>query len=275
MKIIIAPTDFSKNGNNAAEYAATMAKEFESKLILVYVYETFKNTETGEAEKELKIEAMEKLTLLSGRLSKQYGIQTEIKLLSGETPAGTIIKFANEILADIIIAGSTGTNLLERMLMGSTSSRLVYDSKCAVLCIPPDVIFEPVKRIAFATDLKEDNINAALSLTTFAQHFDAEICFLYVDDKDLIHDDNSVTEMTSRIKTRVRYPRLSGYVTKHTDIQKGIKNFLKQQPVQVLAMFTHADESSSLRFSESVTADMSDHTKIPLLALKKGIVTVA
>src|SRR5689334_19886730 len=40
MKIILSATDFSKNGNNATEYAAVLAQEFHAKLILCHVYES-------------------------------------------------------------------------------------------------------------------------------------------------------------------------------------------------------------------------------------------
>ncbi len=274
MKIIISPTDFSKNGNNAVEYAAALTKEFNSKLILINVYEGSSNAIAGEAEKELKKESTEKLNSLCKNLVDKYHIKTEFHLLSGSSAADTISSFAAKMPADVIVTGSTGTNLLERMIMGSTTSKLIHSSVCPVLCIPENISFTPIKRIAFATDLKEDNINAALTLITFARHFNAELCFLFVDDKDFIHSDENITEMTNRIRTRVRYQRMSGYVTKHADVNKGIKNFLSKQDAQILAMFTHADKSNSGRFSESITAHMSDHIKVPLLALKKEVVSL-
>src|SRR5436190_2147689 len=148
MKIIVSPTDFSKNAANATDYACALAQEFHSKLILIHVY---------------------------------------------ETPATfTEMPYTSVTDADEAIRSAARAKL------------------------------EGIQRIVFATDLHEDNINAALSLITFARHFNAEISFVFVDDKHLLHTDESVDVMTKKIRRRVRYEKLSGYIAKNTSITKGI-----------------------------------------------------
>jgi nucleotide-binding universal stress UspA family protein len=275
MKLIIAVTDFSKNGNNAVKYAASLAKEFTSRLIIAHVFTTIKNNSSNNytGEVELKTEIGEKLVLMKNNLGIDYDIDIETHLLTGESTAESIITFADRMQADLLVAGNTGTNILERVFMGSTAARLIRKSNCAILCIPANSEFTPYRTIAFATDLKEDNLNGALSLITFADHFDAEICFLFVDDRDMIRDEKTIGEMTSRIRLRVKYPRISGYVTKLTDISKGIQYFVKQKDVQMIAMYTHSS-SANEKISDSVTASVSNHLHIPLLALKKGVVSL-
>ena len=275
MKIIVAATDFSKNGNNAVEYSAALAREFGAKLFLVHVYVTIpkKESDPSETEEELKLEIRQKLILLSDRLNAEHKIVIEAHLLSGESVDGSINKFADKIQSELIVIGTSGTNLLERLVMGSTTSKLIHSGHCADICIPQNSRFKSIKRIAFATDLKEDNINAANSLVTFAKHFDAEICFLFVDDKDLVHDEKMIDDVTSRIRNRIRYNKISGYLTKHTDIKKGIHNLLKQLEVQALAMYTHS-ESYKGRFSQSITSIMAADTTIPLIVVKKGTLSI-
>ncbi len=274
MKLIVAPIDFSKNSANALDYACALAQEFHSKLIIVHAYETpatfseMPYTVVTDADESIRRSAEEKLKSLKTKIEKKYReVSVDTHVING-APADVIIRLGQKELPDIIVMGTTGTSKFERLLMGSTTSRVVHTASCPVLCIPKEAKFEGIQRIVFATDLHEDNINAALSIVTFARHFDAEISFLYVDDKHLIHSDDSIDLMTKKIRKRVRHEKLSGYISKNTDIIKGIDYFLKKYKAQVLVMLTHERHLPQSLFSHSITTLMSNQTRIPLLALK-------
>jgi nucleotide-binding universal stress UspA family protein len=57
-------------------------------------------------------------------------------LLNGNAP-GAIMELAERVGADVIAVGSHGRNRLERFLLGSVSTGLVREARCAVLVAPP------------------------------------------------------------------------------------------------------------------------------------------
>ena len=55
------------------------------------------------------------------------------KLIDDGTDASAdILNLANEMKADIIVLGSTGTSAIERFLLGSVTARVVDHAKCSV-----------------------------------------------------------------------------------------------------------------------------------------------
>ncbi|HRH65659.1 MAG TPA: universal stress protein [Bacteroidia bacterium] len=274
MKLIICPTDFSLSATNAIRYAAELALEFHSRIILLHTYEApimyseIPLTSISFADEQVKGAVGKKLNALKNKLSKEFkGVSFETMITQGLAHE-QIVGLADKMAADLIILGTTGTNKMERLLMGSTTARVIRDAHCPVLCVPKNTGYTAIKKIVFSTDLREDNIRSAMMITPFASKFKAEIIFLFVDDKHILHSDEEIEKMTQKIRKRVKYPALSGYVAKNTKITKGIEYFLEKKPADLLVMFTHPKHFPESLFNSSMTNLMSHQTKIPLLALK-------
>ncbi|MGE5153032.1 MAG: universal stress protein, partial [Bdellovibrio bacteriovorus] len=62
------------------------------------------------------------------------GAEVTGTLLQGE-PATAITAVAGEVGADLIVTGSHGRTGLERVLIGSTSERILNATECAVLVV--------------------------------------------------------------------------------------------------------------------------------------------
>jgi universal stress protein E len=59
------------------------------------------------------------------------------RMLRGD-PADELVRLADELHPELIIAGSHGQNFLTRLLIGSVSTQLVRKAPCSVLVAPPD-----------------------------------------------------------------------------------------------------------------------------------------
>lgn len=274
MKLIVSPTDFSANASNAVHYAAALAAESGSYLLVVHAYEPpimyseAPLTSIGNAANQLRELAMDKLKKLVNKLSKAHpDLRCEAEVIEGLAHE-KLTDFASKKGADLMVVGTTGMSKLQRLLMGSTTARLIRDAHCPVLCVPKGATFKSMSKLVYATDLHEDNVSAANGIIPFAKHFDAEIIFVFVDDKHLLHDDEDVAKMTEKIRKRVKYPKISGYISKNTSITKGIEYFLKKKPADLLVMFTHGRQFPDSMFNQSVTNVVSHQTNIPLLTLK-------
>ena len=274
MTTIICPTDFSKNATNATMYACALGEKFNSHIILLHAYESpalmteMDFTIVKNAESMIKQTAMKQLETLRKKLAKKFPKVTFETMLAKGPGYEEVVTAATKNSADMIVMGTTGSSKMARLLMGSTTSRVLGRAGCPVLCIPKDAEFNDVKKIVFATDLNEDNIASAMTLAPFAMKFGAEIIFVFVDDKHLIHAEEDINRMTAKIRRLVKYPKISGFISKNTSITKGIEYFLKKYPADMLAMFTHQKHFPQALFNQSITKIMSHQTQIPLLALK-------
>lgn len=54
-----------------------------------------------------------------------------------DSPGWAVVKKAHDIKADLIVVGSHGRNLLERVFMGSVSHRVLTDAECSVRVVRP------------------------------------------------------------------------------------------------------------------------------------------
>ena len=224
-------------------------------------------TVLGNIEAVVKDAAVKKMAALQRKLARKFrNIRIETGVVRGSA-MNEIQLYADKVSADMIVMGTTGMTKMARLLMGSTTSTVIQHASCPVLCIPPGAVYKHIRKIVFATDLKEDNITAATGLSPFAKKFDAEIVFVFVDDRHLIHANDEVSRMTKKIRSRVKYPKISGFISKHTSITKGLEYFLKKRPADMLALFTHRKHFPQSLFNQSVTKLMSHQTNIPMLSL--------
>jgi nucleotide-binding universal stress UspA family protein len=84
-----------------------------------------------EYEEAAKIE----LARFAAALNAPPGIRVEQVLLRG-SPSPTILAFADEKGADLIVAGTRGAGLVERLLLGSVATRLMRHSNRSLLVVP-------------------------------------------------------------------------------------------------------------------------------------------
>jgi nucleotide-binding universal stress UspA family protein len=138
MKILVA-TDGSKGAEKAVKFAAGLASATGSSLTLVYVVARLPTTKADIIElfKEVlgSLEQEGEKHLLRGKMTaEKLGAKTNTKLLEGN-PAEEILKEAKKGGHDLIVVGSYGRGAVNKLLLGSVSSRLVHLSKIPVLVV--------------------------------------------------------------------------------------------------------------------------------------------
>lgn len=142
MKRILAAIDFSKVTQAVIDASVKIVKNNAGTLRLLHVAEPppdFIGQEVGpqvirdQKAKEIK-EGHRMLTDLAKQIRNE-GIIVEEFLIQGPT-VDVILSQAEKFNADLIVLGSHGKNVLERVLMGSTSEGVIHKTKVPVLIIP-------------------------------------------------------------------------------------------------------------------------------------------
>jgi nucleotide-binding universal stress UspA family protein len=277
MKTILVPTDFSPTADNAVRFALEFARETNAGIILMHCYETpvlYSSMPMLEIQADytfMQEAALDKLKKYYHKISKlAKGIRVDLLLQQG-LASSRVIETALEKKANLIVMGTTGTGAVERVLIGSNTTRVIRNAPCMVLAIPPKAKYDGMKKIVYATDMSPANLSHARSIIPIAKIFNSEILFLNVNTnlfKEI--DEESLKRMTVRIKSHIRYPKLSGFVCESPNVENGINLFLKKHKADCLALYTHHKSLLDNLFRISVTRTMSVHASVPLLVMHES-----
>jgi nucleotide-binding universal stress UspA family protein len=145
-KTVLWATDGSVAAERALPVAKSIAQTYNAKLVVTHVSMAFavlggprhpvtphtvevaqESADAIRANLERKVEDL-----------KRDGVSVEFALLETHSAAQTIAAFAREVGADLIVAGTSGSSRLVRVLVGSVTRRLLELAPCPVLAVPPE-----------------------------------------------------------------------------------------------------------------------------------------
>ena len=125
LRQILFPVDFSSRCRGAAAYVQALAGRFEAELILLHVMEPAYNS-TLENSHETWVESFESLFDKSLR---HLRVRTLVE--HGEA-AQKIIECATVNHVDLIMIPTQGMGMYRRLILGSTSAKVLHDADCPV-----------------------------------------------------------------------------------------------------------------------------------------------
>ncbi len=140
VKRILVPIDFSQHASAVVEWAAHLAEEHGSILILLHAYHLpveFQQLEGAYLPADfwtnVKVEAEGSIARYAEPLREQ-GLVVEECVREGY-PATVIEEEAERQNADLIVIGSRGLSGLKHLLLGSIAERVVQKAHCPVLTV--------------------------------------------------------------------------------------------------------------------------------------------
>jgi len=140
VRTILVPIDFSPNADAVLEWAAHLAEEHGSRLVLLHAYHLpvdFQQLEGAylppDFWTQVKNDAAENLDRYASQL-RQRGLAVETSIREGY-PASVIEDEARERHADLIVIGTRGHTGLKHLLLGSVAERVVQKAPCPVLTV--------------------------------------------------------------------------------------------------------------------------------------------
>ena len=139
---IVVATDFSDHASAALDRALLLARDQGRAVALVHALgldvPAYWMGVIGEqwslVERESEAYARRRLEALAGRARSEHGVEIEIRVERGFASA-SIAAAAESMSAALVVAGAHGGGFVHRILMGSTSSRLVRKFAGPVLVV--------------------------------------------------------------------------------------------------------------------------------------------
>lgn len=186
---IVLATDFSPSSESATEYAKVLAKRFSSNLTLAHVVDLSVATRSEQAVVGYPIDDMRRSSsenmerLLKDLISDR--IRATAQTLEAHNPAAAIVGLAEQIKADLIVAGTHSRHGLNKAILGSCAEGIFRHASCPVLTIGLKVKAPPngniaFNRIVFATDFTSTTAEKAAVALAFAQDSIATIYLCHV-----------------------------------------------------------------------------------------------
>ncbi len=187
---ILLPVDFSERSAFAARRALSLAARFGSEILLLHVlappqYEfgpvvvggsmlaQLYRTRSQQAERDL--EAFETAELAGARVRRV--------VLEGD-PASTIVKYAHEESAGLIVMPTHGFGPYRRFILGSNTAKVLHDADCPVwtgahLERLPGHTPAPLQHVLCAVDLGAQSSKTLCWAAMLAQQFDAKLTLMH------------------------------------------------------------------------------------------------
>jgi len=165
---ILAGTDGSERGGEAARQAARLAAAVGAQLILAFVIDR-RPHEEGEADRALEaaIDA-----------ASSVPVDAETRILTGDA-AEALVEEAERDAVDLLCVGPDSGALGGAIRFGRVAGRVLRDAACSVLIARPAGAQFP-ERIACAIDGSESSVHTALAAAAVAEAADAELRLVHV-----------------------------------------------------------------------------------------------
>ena len=284
MKKILVPIDYSPCADKAVHYAIQIAKKINASVhlchslmapelipmagLVVWPVEDYSHIKE-DAYKVLK-SYLEK-TNENEELNK-----SDLPPITYSSDMGTVKDMVATIAAsekiDLVVMGASGAGNMERFFLGSNSRDVVEKTSVPVLLIPKEATYTAIKKIAFATDLSESDLNSIQTLARLFCLFDPEILLTHVsgEPSDFHDPTTKANKFLNRVTCNINYAKIYYRHLTEADVNKGLKWITEHGQIDMLAMIHRQTGLFSRLLTGSHTQKMAKLTSLPLLVLPEN-----
>lgn len=268
MKKILLPTDFSKASEKAIHYALALFNDTACEFTLLNTFGTY-------AQPEIALYLLEDLRINAENMMNRFlkGIKqfdndslhtfkTEFMPVSPES-AIDILNQTNHY--DLVVIGASGAG--NNLFFGSVATDVIRNVQTNTLVIPANTSIDSVKNIALAVDYEQVSEFAVFeNLKDLLTRKDAKLTFLTV-----LKDNQSPEQLDGLAKFEYHNyfenNKTEDYYIKNEDVEKGIKEFLEFNRVDLLVMLSRHHSFFDVIFNRSTTRKFAFHPTVPLLSI--------
>ena len=265
MKKILFPTDFSLPSANAFKYACALAKTVNAKVDVITVFH-LPASDVADLPPDYYprlIEEQEDVLnekMLDFTKEADKGLVAKIDVVYGMFVPQEITCYARHQHHDLIIMGTKGAHNIMEKFMGSITTHTMLQSPCPVLAVPAEAVFEPVTKIAYATDFSLNDSHSVRKLIEMAKELKAETLFVHVETNADLGKMGDTIEIED-------YPfEYSDFsVVNNPSILDGLELYIEEKEINWLSLFVPRRRLWERLFHTSFARKMTFHTKKPVL----------
>lgn len=267
MKTIIAPTDFSQVSENACLYAANLAMHINAELLLLHTVELpvtvtefpLPADSFNEMIAEKELDALK--NKLNDATNNKILIHTKNILGSVELEIRELCKESEPFA---VVMATNSYSYIDRLLFGSITAHTAKHLRYPVIVVPANAIYQPVKKIGLASDLKDIYEIPAQEIEMITKTFNAELEIFYAARNEKAINRNTVGSLLLDHRLLDLNPKF--YFIENDDILKGVTSMAKEHEIDMLLIIPKKHGP----LHKSQTKDFILYADIPLMAIHEN-----
>ncbi|NRA92251.1 MAG: universal stress protein, partial [Psychroserpens sp.] len=189
-------------------------------------------------------------------------------IVKPEASFNSVIDICHENGADIIIMGSHGASGFKEMFVGSNAEKVVRTSDVPVLVIKNEHNEFSIDDFVFASDFKNDNKETYRQATEFAMAFGAKIHLLMVNTAGNFTTTRKAQERIDDFIKDYSFKNYTINIYNDESVEKGILNFSSDIDADIIGISTHGRQGIAHFFNGSISEDLVNHAKRPVITFK-------
>jgi nucleotide-binding universal stress UspA family protein len=185
IKSVLCPVDFSEISQHALDHAASIARWYDARLTMLYVFPNLPVLDLPPlvlepADRERLIDRMRRMAV------HVSDVPLDVRVQQAGFIHEEILAQLKATAADLLVLGTHGRSGFQRLFLGSVTEKVIRKACCPTLVVPPrapDVSpTAPVRfrRILCPVDFSESSLRALAHAITMAEEADAHLVLLHV-----------------------------------------------------------------------------------------------
>jgi nucleotide-binding universal stress UspA family protein len=273
MNKIYTTTDFGEVSKDATRYASELAIQTNAKLALIHAYQpmpyrtnVYLPTRIEETEK-LKQKVEKSMANWCNENIVFNGLKFET--INKEGPVKeTIVNLVNEEQPDLLIMGTHNAGLIDKVVFGSITGRVLPEITCPLLVVPEGVQYTPFSKIVFATDFHDSDVNCLHQLVELATPTNAEIKVLHIlhgNNENQHYETSYFEDFKEDVSQRVKYSNINFELIHANNLITTLNEYTKHSHANLLAMAQTGKNWFARLFDASITKRQLYRITIPTL----------
>ncbi len=277
MNKILVPVDFSEHSEYALEVAATLAKKYKAKIVVLHMLGLSEAVFTKDDSQEF-MEAQFYMKLSKKRFSefldKPYlkGIEVS-ETIQNYKIFSEINDVAKEQNIDLIVMGSHGTGGLGEIFVGSNTEKVVRTSEVPVLVIKKKTSDFKIENVVLGFDFRIENKNAYQKAIQLFNGLHAKVHLVQVNLPGInFMSTTEIQEETDKFLRVAHHGDLPRSIEIHEisdySVERGVYNHANKIGADLIAVLTHGRSGLAHFFKGSIGEDLANHAKLPVMTFK-------
>lgn len=285
MKLFLLPTDLKPESDAVWHYLLPIAKAAQANIHCIHAVDDLFVKEERDHEGE---EGVDKITvdlIYKMRADAEKGMAQLLERMQEACHANGIPiqitgKVENGVAEDVILhaaaslqpqliaMGTHDHSKLDRLFFGSVTQSVIRKAHAAVLAIPMQYSFKPIREVLYMSDLDAEDAFAAGKLINLFGEFPMHLHITHFNLEETSKDDALYSIGDAVRKAYAQVP-LSFEVVDARILRDAYKQYIAKKNIDLIALTTHKHQGVSRFLHQSTAVDVLYHSKIPLLIFHK------
>jgi len=263
MKTLVCPVDFSDTSENAAHYAARIARDLNAELVLAHaLHVPILDAQTPPvAVKDMmdqqQLENSKKLDELASRIKSTVGGDIRTWQTFGLV-VDMIREISDETSIFLVVMGTRGaTNAIDKWV-GTTSSDVMARCELPMLIVPDGAIYTGWPKVGYATDFKRDSDDTILDFQELVRPMGSDLTILHVAKNKV--DADELLAVVKHFELHASVVTLSS-----EDVTQELNDYVWENDLHLIGLKRHKRNFIQNLFHKSITKELAISSKMPVL----------